>query len=572
MRPLERMGHAPGNPRVWALLLFAILTLGAMFAPVAAQAQAWSLSQAQRQAYLMHYAPLIIQRSEEDSGKPGRDWISNYDFDRDGNFSNNRQVWANVLSSYVAASAGSTGAYQHWRIRPTLYTSAAEFMDGGSKTLVLFFHVFHPVDKKANEIHDWERIEIVVRGVTGTPGGAGEYVGHVTITSHKDHVMRAVGSPDLNFMQVSGGKHVMIWQADEDNTGLGAHGHELHFVQDSYATISSRVSANSSAQVDVTNDGDKSVHYVWVPETSSTAVALWNAKTMNYSNASTLASRRDGTVAWSLVKRITYELQDLADIYITHWSGSTWWTNWTSNGTEDYLLASPIINEAGLTEVPAGLQRFYMESRDSYSSSGTDGREGILAKKWFTGGYSAETNADVPSGSDDFSAFNGAGRDSYGRNRADASGDYGSLNNYWRQHDLFVHSGAIDTREHYESGIWLPAGWHLPQNGGFDGRWAQLFDDRPAFEAVSPLALAVNLPPDLCSGEVPVTANATGGQLPYAFSWQNASPISTPSDPSNTALIYSGVTATVSVVSADGQSLSRNVTFSTFCSGGIELQ
>lgn len=69
-------------------------------------------------------------------------------------------------------------------------------MDGGSKGVVLLSHVFHPVDKKGSEIHDWERIEIVVRGVAGTPGTTGEYVGHVTVTSHKDHVMRSAGSAE----------------------------------------------------------------------------------------------------------------------------------------------------------------------------------------------------------------------------------------------------------------------------------------------------------------------------------------------------------------------------------------
>ncbi|MBA3487135.1 MAG: hypothetical protein H0T88_08110 [Lysobacter sp.] len=486
MKPIKYVPRGSRHLQARQLLLCALLILGAMLAPVAAQAQAWSLTPDQRQAYVKHYAPLIMQRAEEDSSKPGRDWISNYDFDRDGNFANNRNVWANQLSDYVAASAAQSGAYQNWRIRPTLYSSVVEYMDGSSKGLVLFYHVFHPVDKKASEIHDWERIEIVIRGVAGTPGGSGEYVGHVTITSHKDHVMREVGSSDLNFMQVAGGKHAMIWQADEDPTSLGTHGHELHFVQDTYSTISSRVSTNTQAEVEVTNDDDKSVHYVWVPETSPAAVTQWSAKAMSYSNASTLASRQDSTVNWSQVKRISYELQDLSDLYLGQWAGSTWWTNWTSDKIEDFLLESPITNEAGTVDVPAGLQRFYLGSRDTYSSNLTDGRGGVLSKNWFLGGYSAERNADTLSGSDDFGGFSGAGRDSYGRNRADASGDYSSLNNYWRQHDVFVHSGAIDTRETYEAGKWLLNGWHLPQNGGFDGRWTQVFDDRPTYEAAPP--------------------------------------------------------------------------------------
>ncbi len=483
MKGINNVSRKSRFVHVRGFLLYALmLLLGAGLAP--AQAQAWVLTQAQRQAYLNYYAPVIMQRAEEDSSKPGRDWISNYDFDRDGNFANNRPTWANVLSSYVAAGASGSGAYQNWRIRPTLYSSVVEYMDGGNKGLLLLYHVFHPVDKMASAIHDWERIEISLRAVTGTPGAAGEYVGHVTVTSHGDHVMRRVGSSDLKFMQVANGKHVMIWQADED-TGVGStRAHELHFVQDAYSTISSRVSANGSAEVDVTNDDPKNVHYVWVPETSSAAVTAWNAKAISYSSASSLASRRNSQTSWSQVKRITYELQDMADVFATQWSGSTWWTNWTDDSKEDVLLDSPIVNEAGVAEVPAGLQRFYLGSRDNYSSSLTDGRDAVIAKSWFWGAYSAEANADdFTPGSDDFGGYSGAGRDSFNRNRADASGDYGSLGNYWRQHDFFVHSGVLDTRTSYEAGIWLVGAWYLPQNGGFDGRWAQLYDDRRDFEA-----------------------------------------------------------------------------------------
>lgn len=547
-RPARLGGLAfPAASLRWLLALVLVATLPLQLA----QAQAWLLSPTDRMAYLQHYAPVIMQRAEESSSKRGRDWLANYDFDRDGNFANNRYTWANLLPQYIAASTAGSGAYQNWRIRPTLYASALEFMDGGSKGLVLLFHVYHPVDKKANEIHDWERIEIVVRGVTGAPGGAGEYVGHVTITSHKDHVLRSYGSPDLNFMQVAGGKHVMIWQADEDNTEFGTHGHELHFVQDSYATISARVASSASAEVEVTNDDDKSVHYVWVPETSSAAVTAWNARAISYANAASLAAGRDDTVSWFNVKRITYELQDLADVFATQWAGANWSLNWTSDVTADILLDSPLVDETGLTQVPAGLQRFYLGSRDTQSSSLTDGREGVLAKAWFWGGYSAETNADTISGSDKLDGYSGAGRDSYNRNRADASGDYASLGAYWRQHDFLVHSGAIDTREHYEAGLWLPAGWQLPQNGGHDGRWAQLYDDR-----VNADGLAVTMPASVrgCGQTRTVTAQVSGGSLPYTFTWTNV--LSQSADGSS-AQVASGATATLVVGSADGQRATR---------------
>lgn len=559
----------PGDFAVHAVMLrwflVALVLLAAALPARTAHAQPWLLTQAERKAYLQHYAPVIMQRAEENSSKKGRDWISNYDFDRDGNFANNRYSWPNLLPQYIAASAAGSGAYQNWRIRPTLYAAAIEFMDGNSKGLVLLYHIYHPVDKKANEIHDWERIEVVVRGVSTVPGAGGEYVGHVTITSHKDHVMRSYGSADLNFMQVAGGKHVMIWQADEDNTELGTHGHELHFVQDPYSTISARVASGASAEVEVTNDDDKSVHYVWVPETSAAAVSAWNAKAINYANASTLAAGRDDTVSWSSVKRITYELQDLADVFATQWSGANWSLNWTANVTADILLDSPIVDETGQVQVPAGLQRFYLGSRDTASSSLTDGREGVLAKAWFWGGYSAETNADTISGSDKLDGYSGAGRDSYNRNRADASGDYGSLGSYWRQHDFLVHSGAIDTREHYEAGQWLLGGWQLGQNGGYDGRWAQLYDDRVAFETVPPFTVILPILTRGCGATIIVTVQVSGGVAPYGFSWSN---VLWQSADGRSAEIASGATATLVVSSADGQSATRTARNAVTCEPG----
>lgn len=566
-RLVQSMNPLVSNPTVSTMAarcLLLGLALPAMILPMGnAHAQAWLLTPAERKAYLQHYAPVIMQRAEETSSKKGRDWISNYDFDRDGNFANNRSTWPNLLPQYIAASATGSGAYRNWRIRPTLYASVIEFMDGGSKGLALLYHVYHPVDKKATEIHDWERIEIVVRGVTSVPGAAGEYVGHVTITSHKDHVMRSYGSSDLNFMQVTGGKHVMIWQADEDNTELGTHGHELHFVQDSYGTIAASRAAGGSAEVEITNDDDKSVHYVWVPETSPAAISAWGASTINYSNAHALAAGRDSTVNWPLVKRITYELQDLADVFGGQWSGANWSLNWTSSQFTDILLASPIRNELGQVEVPAGLQRFYVESRDTASADLTDGRDGVLNKAWFWGGYSAQTNADTLSGSDKLGGYSGAGRDSYNRNRADASGDYASLGKYWRQHDFLVHSGVVDTRENYEAGHWLPNGWQLSQNGGYDGRWAQLYDDRVAYEVVS--ALTVSMPSSVqgCLEDVTVTAQVSGGVPPYNYAWSNGLWSS-----GNTAEVAAGTTATLVVGSSDGQSVTRTFQNRLTCPGG----
>ncbi len=548
--------------------LLAVLVLLAASLPVrTAHAQAWLLTQAERKAYLQHYAPVIMQRAEESSSKRGRDWISNYDFDRDGNFANNRYSWPNLLSQYVAGSSSGSTAYQHWRIRPTLYSSAIEHMEGGSKTLILLYHVYHPVDKKATEIHDWERIEIAVRSVAGIPGAAGEYVSYATVTRHKDHTLRRFGSPDLNFMQVASGKHLMIWQADEDNTDYsgGAHGHELRFVQDSYATISARVAANETSGVNISNADRKSVHYLWVPEDSANAVSTWGAQSINYSNAASLAAGRDDSVRWSQVKRITYELQDLADVFQTQWSGSSWWVNWTADDSEDIQLETAIVDEVGIVQVPAGLQRFYLGSRDTLSASLTDGREGVLAKRWFWGGYSAETNADSISDSDDFGGYEGLGRGIDNYSRADASGDYASINSYWRQHDYFAHSGFIDTRERYESGYWLRAGWHLWQNGGYDGRWDQLYDDRVAYEPLAPLWLSMPYYAYGCGQVVDVTAAVGGGAAPYVFQWSN---VLWQSVDGRWAQVDVGASASLVVTSADGQSAYGYFTNLPDCDGG----
>jgi hypothetical protein len=357
----------------------------------------------------------------------------------------------------------------------------------------------------------------------------------------------------------------MIWQADEDGTELGTHGHELHFVQDSYAIISARVAAGSSAEVEVTNDGDKSVHYVWVPENSASAISAWGAQAINYSNAASLAAGRDSTVRWPLVKRISYELQDLADVFQSHWSGSSWWINWTSDKTVDIKLDSAIVDETGTVQVPAGLQRFYVGSRDTYSSSQTDGREGVPVKKWFWGNYSAETNADTISGSDEFGGYEGYGRGIDYYSRADASGDYASLNSYWWQHDYFAHSGLIDTRQYYESGVWLRAGWQLWQNGGYDGRWAQIFDDRVAYEPVAPLWISMPWYAEGCGESTYVTAMVGGGQAPYVFQWSN---VLWQSADGLWAEVASGETATLVVTSADGQSAAGSFTNSASCPSG----
>jgi hypothetical protein len=268
----------------------------------------------------------------------------------------------------------------------------------------------------------------------------------------------------------------------------------------------------SRAEVNINQkDEKKNVHYVFVPEGSQSAVDSWGAKPLNYANASSSASRADNgdTVSWSQVKRITYELQDIADIFPTHWQNNAWYIHWLANEWKDVLLESPIINEAGQAEVSTGLQRFYVTSRDIGKSSLTDGRNGVPDKNWFYGSYSAELDSDfswtqLDYTHDDFQGFEGLGLDSYGYSRGAASGYYNSHNAFWWQHDYFVHSGVINSANTREEGMWLRGAWYMAANGGFDGRWVQLFDDRPEYEAPPP-------PPVVCSATAQQQCEIKGG-------------------------------------------------------------
>lgn len=445
------------------------------------------LTTAQRQAYLNYYAPVIFKRANENDGQDGRDWLTNFDFDQDHNFATNRVDWIES-EHYVAASAANatTSPYAGWRIRPTLYTSLIEYMNGGSKSLVLLYHVYNAADKEGDAIHDWERVEIVVNNVTGTPGASGEYVNNSTITHHHEHIIRKRGDSGFNFMNTSTGRHLMVWQADEAGSSLATHAHELRYVNDSYSSLVSQPVTND-AEVEISGkDENKNVHYIFVPQASSAAVSAWGAQPLSFANASTLSSGYDNedTVDWYQAKRVTYELQDIADIIPTHWAQNpAWSTHWLSSASDDVVLDSPVVNETGAAEVSTGRQRFYSASRDNGASDLTDGREGLIHKNWLYGAYSAEADEDIEGSSDDFPAYEGTGTDSYGWTRQLASGRADSPNSYWWQHDFFVHDGTVDTDSSQENGTWLRGSWYTAANGGFDGRWVQLFDDRPGLES-----------------------------------------------------------------------------------------
>ena len=554
---------------------------------VHASAQAWSLTNDQRRAYLNYYAPVILKRGDENDNKQGRDWITNYDFDQDGNFATNRVNWLK-MPQYISASTSGPSAYDRWRIRPTLYTALVEYMEGGSKSVMLLYHIYNAADKDGSGIHDWERVEISVRGVTGTPGSSGEYVNHVAATMHKEQLVRRYyDAGGLNFMHTATGKHILIWQADESDFDLyiggeayGYHGHALWHVKTPYSTIATQMNSLSDAKVALPESDNKNVHYVFVPEGSQAAVDTWGAKPLAYTTASNLASRVDNgtTVRWYQTKRITYELQDIADILPTHAQSNAWTTHWLSRSYLDVLLESPIINEAGQAETLTGLQRFFVFSRDTGKSDQVGADEAFMYKKAFMGTYSAELNSEITFnpipdvGGDVFPAFEGIGVDDYGRSRGAASGYLNSHNSFWWQHDFFAHPGTITSGStNYEGGTWLAGPWYTAANGGFDGRWVQLFADRAGVEPTTLLNLSMVYPTNRCSDRFYVTAKATGGQSPYTFTWTNATPQSAPWEPNNSAEVYAYMLAAVTVTSADGQARSTSFKITPQCSGGTVL-
>ncbi|CAM3873496.1 hypothetical protein G4177_31960 [Corallococcus sp. ZKHCc1 1396] len=476
----------PLSKRIGPLVVLAVLVTGLCW-PAPARAQAWSLTKSQRQAFLRYYAPVIFKRANANDGRHGYDWLTNFDFDQDGDFSNNKLHWKQI-PQYVDASRTGPSSFDRWRIRPTLYTSLVEYMDGG-KHLVLVYHLYHALDKNAAgdyQLHDWERVELQVKNVVGDPG-SGESVAYAVVTQHKRNVVRRQGNTDLQFMQTATGSHLLIWQAEWSDKLLAAHGQELRFVTEPFSFFAGRMASGGKAEADVNNDdGRKKLHFAFVPEDDAAAVATFNAQPVRYATADALASRYDNgsSANWPAVKRVTYELQDIADILPTHWEQGGYATHWLPTESETFLLESPLLNEAGQAEVSPGLQRFFTKSRDVENE---DDREGYPSKKWFFGTFELNEKASDTGGGGSNAFHDNAWAstvvDSRGRTRASASGDPASPGAYWRQHDYFVHTGATDSSDGVEQGFWLPGAWYLPESGGFDGRWVQLFDDRPGVES-----------------------------------------------------------------------------------------
>lgn len=589
--------------RLKRLLLPILATLALVFSAMPANATKpsnpnnWTLTNSERAAFLEYYAPVIFKRGNGNKGDHGKDWITNFDFDRDYVFSDNKNEWRNIRHYIDAAKRKDPGRYSKWEIRPTLYTYAIEYMDSGQKNLVLMYHVYHGLDKNAEnvtQIHDWERIEIHISNVSSVrKPGFGESIKFAVATQHARSVREYPWSKNFNVMTTNTGKHLMIFQAEWSRKIGGIHGQELRFVEDSWSRISSDMRRNKKAEVEINGtSNDKNVHYAFAPNSSSGAVRAINARVLNYQSAPSLTSyydNDDGT-KWSNVPRIQYELQDLADIIPTHWSKSNWQPHWTEAKQVKINVVTPFLNRDG--EMISGLQTFNTKSLDPDSTSNKtrDKRGGYPGKMWLWGMYQIR---DVCGSNlctdDDFkgislgtdgkrfqrASFAATQRDMRGRTRTSASQDYQSAGSYYNQHDYFIHTGAKasnDGESGREIGFWLPKGWHLAANGGHDGRWVGIFDDKTGPvtpPAPTPLALSVSGSPRSCSYFTSYTATASGGTGPYTHQWKVGNSIEySVGGTRSTYTIEAGLPYTVTIRDSKGATQSRTVRFNYYCNGG----
>lgn len=431
----------------------------------------WVLTNAQRQAFLHYYSPIILKRGDEnnESIHRGHDWITNFNFDQDGNFSNNRQTWRDEKHKYI-----DNTSHAQWKINPTLYTAVIEFMLKGQKSLVLLYHIYHAYqggDFNTADIHDWERIEVRIDDVQNSGPGQGEKINYYVLTRHDHHDARVYGHSDLHFVenvdtpsQISG-KHLLVWQAKWRGT-RGLRKAELHYVQNGLHDF-----INDTAEVDITKTGERPFHYIFVNGGSPQTAEFFNATPITYQNASTKYSGLDDDtkIHTSQTKRITYELQDLADILPTHWvhaNGTNTNINW-KNPIFKVNLETPIESRVtGQTiSVPPGIQSFLRKAKNG-------DRLGYINKGWFWGTYYWDGEGNwTEHPYKNFNPFYPTPPDNPVWNPYHKNGEV------WNQHDYYAHRHRvrINRWRNYTFSQWLPSGWHKEENGGFDGRWIGLF-------------------------------------------------------------------------------------------------
>ncbi len=423
----------------------------------------WVLTIDEKRKFLHYYSPIIFKASNETINTPGFDWITNFNFDKDMIYKNNKKNWK-MLYSYIYEYR-----YSNWQIRPTLYTFIIEFMNGNKKSIIIVYHIYHAM--QLNSIHDWERVEMRFDNVSFTPNH-GENLAYIVITEHGKHsVPTTYTGKDLNFFQTDKGKHPLIYQAGystiSDNLTMG----ELHYVEQNIASILT----GSEARVDLNGyNRKKKFHYIFLDEADDEAVEYFHADSITRDNAADLSVKTSKQIDVKSVPRITYELQDVADIIPSQLMDN----DWSNSSARAVTLVSEIIRYdennvktklqirkdagkvIGFSFVDAETEddfndnlyynsgSFIFNSEaldDDLSVSGvTNERSGYINKSWFLGNY-------ILDGASGYQLY---GWDS-------------TLQHIYFAHDGLNKSGTLLKSEY----------WHDERNGGFDGRWVQLFED-----------------------------------------------------------------------------------------------
>ncbi|MEZ6186591.1 MAG: hypothetical protein R3F62_16470 [Planctomycetota bacterium] len=418
-------------------------------AGAAAQAPA-TLTPGARRAFLRYYAPVILKQADEDGGRhAGHDWITQAFFDGDRDLSNNKARWHEDLADWVAGRG-----HADWALRPTLYTALIEFTRDGRKSVVLLYHVYHA--KQRGSIHDWERIELRLDDVAAGPG-QGERLAYAVITEHSHHkAPRSYTPAHVNVYETPHGRHLLVWQAPWSGWVPGhPRKAELRYVESSAAALRVGLASSLRARVRVEGLGPTPVHYAFVPQDDPELVRAFGAQVLSQTSAARLASRTAGTARWPRVPRIRYELQDLADLWVTHLDPGSW------EGEIGIRLVTAVRDEAGAVEVPASapgeVTTFLHRARDDEDED--ESRGGYPRKHWVWGTYHFDREANWTS---------------------DALRASGGV---FDQHDYFAHTGVRGdgslADELERAGAWLRTadGWWTPEQGGYDGRWEQLFAD-----------------------------------------------------------------------------------------------
>ncbi len=408
------------------------------------------LTDEEKRQYLRAYSPIVFKGANETRPEYyGHDWLLNFYFDGDSDFANNSLSAIGLLDKIKNKAI-------NFKLNPTAYSFILEFNEAGKKSLTMVYNLYHSRDSAS--IHDWERVEIRLDDVTENVLTS-ESVAYVVITRHSVHV--AAAANEVQFYNTGKGRHPMIYQAkwNDNSLGMGSmRKNELHFVRDSMATLL----ASSQAKLKVSDQSAPvNYHYVYIVGSDDVAVQELKAQALNTENADQLYSgSADETIARSQVKSLQYELQDVADILVTHLDR----TNPSWSGHFPILMdETPITNPSKSVVASTNNQVLdFTEVANSQRSSDSE-RGSYTGKHWFWGTYIFNGGNFTDEARDDKQRWQASGK-------PEKMLFQGQAQHYFWQHDYYVHNRT-------GSAHWLPYGVLQAVNEGFDGRWSQLFED-----------------------------------------------------------------------------------------------